>query len=301
MKVLLIANPISGGRRAADRVRQLVRVLEERGHAVEVYETRAAGDATRRTAEAGSDFDRLLVAGGDGTLNEVLNGLPDPCADPLALFALGTANIVGRELGLPRDPRGMAELVETGRARRIDMGLVDGRRFLSVVSCGFDALVTRQVAESRSGSLGFRGYLGPILRSVRSYRPPRLEVRIDGGPPLGGELAGAFNLRNYGGLFSIADRAAADSGVLDVCVFPRARVPDLLRIAAAGLRGRVSRLPGVVYRTGRRIEIRSAEPAPVEVDGDYWKETPVSIEVVPGGALLLAPAGPGPAPAGAPV
>ena len=100
------------------------------------------------------------------------------------------------------------------------------------------------------------------------------------------------NIRNYGGLFSITDRARCDSGHLDVCVFPRAGVRDLLRYARAARAARVSRLDGVEYRTGRRVRIASPEPVPVQVDGDHWGETPVDIDLEPSVVPILVPSQP---------
>ncbi len=280
MRILLIANPISGRRRGPARVRELAETLVRRGHAVELHFTRGPGDAASRAREADPGLERLVVAGGDGTLNEVLNGLADPAKIPLAQLPLGTANLLGHEFGLPRAPGACADLVERGPLRRLDLGLLGERRFLAVASCGFDAMVTRAL-QRRSGALGYRGYLAPIWRTLRAYRPPVLHVALDGAAALSGALVVASNVRNYGGLFTVTERAAPDSGVLDVCVFASATVPDLFRYALAGLRGGISRLAGVTCATAQRIEIESSEPVPIEVDGDACGTTPARIEVVP--------------------
>jgi diacylglycerol kinase family enzyme len=220
-----------------------------------------------------------VIAGGDGTLNDVLNGLVDPARLPVALLPTGTANLIARDLKLPRRPERVADLVVGGRIRPLDMGLAGGHRFLAVVSCGFDAMVVQAIERTRSGSLGFRGYIAPILRTLIDYEPPALRVSIDGKRPRRVALALVSNVRNYAGLFSAADRAQPDSGVLDVCLFPDASVPRLVKYLAAGLVGRVSSLPEVVYRTARRIEIESeGDEVPVQVDGDARGTTPVAIE-----------------------
>jgi YegS/Rv2252/BmrU family lipid kinase len=280
VKILLIANPISGRRHGPARVRELAERLVRRGHAVELHFTRSPGDARARAREADPALERLVVAGGDGTLNEVLNGLDDPAKIPLAQLPLGTANLLGHEFDLPRSPETCADLVERGRIRRLDLGLLGERRFLAVASCGFDAMVTAAL-ERRSGALGYRGYLGPIWRTLRSYRPPALRVSLDGAPAIPGALVVASNVRNYGGLFCVTQHAAPDSGVLHVCVFARATIPDLARYAVAGLRGGMSHLSGVTSVPARRVEIQADAPVPVEVDGDACGTTPATIEVTP--------------------
>jgi diacylglycerol kinase (ATP) len=291
MRILVVVNPIAGGGAAGRGAEQVARVLEDRGHAVESFATRhpeEAGERVRKRESAG-DLDCIVVAGGDGTVNDILNGLEDPSRTPLAHLAYGTANMLARELRIPREPGALAALVERGSCRRLDLGRAGSRRFLLVASSGFDAMVTSAVSRTRRGILGYGGYVRPIWRAVREYRSPRLRVSVDGAAPLGGALAIVSNIRNYGGILSVADRARPDSGVLDVCVFSGERVTDLVRYAfAAGVR-RVSRLPDVAYRTGRRIAIEAEEPTAVQIDGDYRGTTPLRIEVEPSTVPVLSP------------
>jgi YegS/Rv2252/BmrU family lipid kinase len=291
MKVLVVVNPIAGGGAATRGAERVVQLLERRGHAVECFSTRspeAAGERVRKR-ELEGDLDRIVVAGGDGTVNDVLNGLEDPSRIPLAHLAYGTANMLARELCIPRDPRALAALVERGAYRRLDLGRAGSRRFLLVVSSGFDATVTRAISRTRRGTLGYPGYAKPILGALRQYRAPRLRVGIDGAEPLSGALVIASNIRNYGGIFSVADRARPDSGVLDVCVFSGERRLDLLRYAFAAGTRRVSRLPDVAYRTGRRIVIEAREPTAVQIDGDYRGTTPLTLEVDASVVPILTP------------
>jgi YegS/Rv2252/BmrU family lipid kinase len=296
LKTVVIANPISGGRQGSRRVQRLVDALAERRVGVDLHWTTGPGDAAARARGLEAGVDRLVIAGGDGTLNEVLNGLRDPTRLPVALLPTGTANLIARDLKLPRRPDRVADLVVEGRVRPLDMGLVGKHRFLAIVSCGFDAMVVQAIQRTRSGSLGYRGYLAPILRTVLDYEPPELRVSIDGKRPRRVALVIVSNVRNYAGLFSATDRAQPDSGVLDVCLFPKASVPRLFRYVAAGFVGRLSRLPDVIYRTGRRIEIESEAredggrtEVPIQVDGDPRGTTPVTIELAPLRFPMLVP------------
>ena len=291
MRILVVVNPIAGGGAAAHGAERLVRLLEGRGHAVECFSSQNSQEAGERVRqrESEGDLDRIVVAGGDGTVNDVLNGLEDPSRVPLAQLAFGTANMLARELRIPRDPGALAALVERGACRRLDLGRAGSRRFLLVASSGFDAMVTRAVSRTRRGTLGYPGYARPILQALRHYRAPQLRVSIDGAEPLSGALAVVSNIRNYGGIFSVADRARPDSGVLDVCVFGGERVGDLLRYAVAAAGRRVSRLRDVTYRTGRRIVIEAREPTAVQIDGDYRGTTPLSIELEPSVVPILTP------------
>jgi YegS/Rv2252/BmrU family lipid kinase len=291
LKVLVVANPTAGSGRGRARTGRLVRALEARGHAVEFFATRAPGDARRRVAECEGTVDRIVAAGGDGTLNEVVNGLADPSATPLAPLALGTANMLAVALGVPRDPELLADVVDHGGVRRIDLGCVGTTRFLGVVGVGFDALVTEEVRRVRHGPLGYHRYALPILRALRRYRPPRLDVRLDGGAPIACGFAIVANLPNYGGLFAVTPAARTDSGHLDVCLFRDATIRGLLRIVWPARRGTLAARSDVVVTTATRIAIDSAgpEPASVQVDGDAWGVTPIEITVTPRVVPMLVP------------
>ena len=290
-KILLIGNPVAGGGRAKRLMADLLQTLRQRGYLVETFLTGSAGDATRRARGIEADVDVLVVVGGDGTLNEILNGLPDPSQTPIAYLPTGTANVLGRELGLPKRAEDLIQILESGHLRRLDMGLLGEGRFLMMASAGLDAMVTEEVRRQRGGTLGYLGYLMPILRALQRYQPPELKVTVDGGEQIPGAFSVVSNTRNYGGIFSFADRARCDSGHLDVCVFPRGTLPALLRYYLAALRGRVSRRTDVRYLTGSRIRIESREPVAVQADGDPAGVTPVDIRVLPATVPVLVPPG----------
>jgi YegS/Rv2252/BmrU family lipid kinase len=290
LRILVIANPAAGTGRAAARVARLVRALESHGHSVDVRATRARGDASRQARDAEGRVDCIIAAGGDGTLNEVLNGLADPSRTLLAPFALGTANMLARQLALPSDPERLAEVIRCAHTRRIDLGQTGKTRFLSVAGVGFDGLVTETLARSRRGTLGYRGYAAPILAALRRYAPPRITVRLDGGAPIGCAFVIVSKLANYGGIFCATPAAQPDSGVFEVCLFPTASVPDLARYAGAALWARFSRKSAFRIEKATRVEIAASEPTPVQLDGDHWGYTPLSLELTPAMVPMCVPA-----------
>jgi diacylglycerol kinase family enzyme len=243
-----------------------------------------------------------VPVGGDGTLNELLNGLPDPGAVRISPFSCGTANMLAQELSFPAAPADFAAMVEAGREVAFDVGRAEAaaepqadaprhsRRFLLLASAGFDALVTRQVRERRSGALGYRGYLLPILQALRAYRPSRLRLRVEERDLGEGGMIIAGNTRNYGGIFSFLHHADAGGGSLAVCLLERTSRLALLSYALSALLGRVDRRRDVRYAEGRRIEVTSAEPVDVQVDGDHLGWTPASLTLEPRQARILAPA-----------
>jgi YegS/Rv2252/BmrU family lipid kinase len=288
-KILLIGNPIAGRGKSSRLIHQCVLELRQRGYRIETFFTRSAGDANRRARCIEPEFSTLIVAGGDGTLNEVLNGLPDPSGIPIALLPTGTANILAHDLALPNRPEAVAQAIEQGGVQWLDMGLVGGHRFLMLVSAGIDAMVTEAVRRRRGQSFGYAGYVLPVLRVLLRYRVPQLRVTVDEQASFRGAFVIVSNTRNYGGIFTFADRARCDSGHFDVCIFPKGTVLGLSTYYLAALRGRVSRRTEVNYLTGRRIRIESKEPVPVQVDGDAFGTTPVCVELMPSAVPVFVP------------
>jgi diacylglycerol kinase (ATP) len=289
MKLLVVGNPVSGGGKARPLIAELESLLENGGHQVEVFWTSARGDALARIQALEPDFDALVVVGGDGTLNEAINGMVLPARIPIAFMPAGTGNVIAHELGMPRDPRVVVQAIEGGRIRRLDMGFIGERRFLMLASAGFDALVTREVLGFRKGTLRRHNYAIPILRAMLRYRPPRLQVTVDGGAPLEGALVIVNKTPHYGGIITVAHKARCDSGHFDVCVFRRGSILALSRYFLAGLRNTLERKEGVTYLTGRHIEITADEEVPVQVDGDYYSTTPVTIDLEPAVLPMFVP------------
>jgi diacylglycerol kinase family enzyme len=197
--------------------------------------------------------------------------------------------MLARELRIPDTPECVAEIVDRGKVRLLDMGLVGSRRFLMVVSAGFDAMVIESIERQGWRPRGYIGYTLPILRVLRHYGSPALRVRVDEGERHEAGLVVVSNIRNYGGVFTMAERARCDSGRLDVRILPHCSVPRLVRYALAAFRGRLSKLVEVGYLTGERVQIESREPVAVEMDGDYFGRTPVVVEIRPASVPVVVP------------
>ncbi len=282
MNVRIISNPVAGRGKAFQRARVLSALLSKEGIGCELFITEAKGDAERRAASLGNETGCIVVAGGDGTLNEVINGLHDPSSIPIVQLPSGTANILARELKLTTSPHLLKEIVLKGAVRRLDMGIANGRRFLSLISSGFDAMVIRSVTKSRMGLLGFHAYAIPIVRTILSYRAPALRVSVDHKEAMKCELVVISNIRNYAGFLSITDLADCTSGHFDASLFPKARIRDMAYYAFKAFRGPLSSLKDIIYARGNSFRIDSNEPVPVEIDGEDFGDTPVEVHIVPG-------------------
>ncbi|MBK8101042.1 MAG: 3-deoxy-8-phosphooctulonate synthase [Planctomycetes bacterium] len=174
-RLLILANPISGGGKSRALAPALQRELAQRGVAAEVYFTKCAGDATARAHVAASEpWSGLVAVGGDGTVNEVLAGMDDPTR-PLGVLPVGTANVLAMELRLPKKPAAAAAVIAAGHTRSLAIGIANDRRFLLFIGAGVDGSVVQRLAQVRSGTLGKHKWAGPILHTVRHW--PRWRLR----------------------------------------------------------------------------------------------------------------------------
>jgi len=290
MRIALLANPVAGRGHGRQRAERLATLLLRRGHKVEFRVTQGPGVAAALAAEIAPETERLVVAGGDGTLNEVVNGLVDPGRIPLAPLAVGTANMLARVLRLPKQPEDLVPFLERAPVQRMDLALANGQRCVGVVGVGFDAWLTQAVQQRRGRRLGFSGWVLPILRTLRHYQPPRLCVCVGDGTPFPSSFAVVANLANYGGLFRLAPEAGPGSGDLQLCSLERARIRDIARVVWPAARGRIARCRGVRMLSTERVRILAeGAPVPVEIDGDPAGTTPLSVELLPGALPVVAP------------
>jgi diacylglycerol kinase (ATP) len=292
-RILVIFNPTAGrGRSRAKRLSRVVAELERRGCTVTVLSTRAPGDAERLAREADLAFDLIVAAGGDGTVNEVANGI-FAASRPLAVLPLGTGNVLANEIGLPRDPRRLARVIADGTPKPIWPGRAGDRLFLAMTGVGFDAEVLSALDPWLKRRLGKLGYIWAILLSLCCYRRSEFVV---------GTEAGAYRAastivtkgRLYAGRFVIAPDARLDAPLLHIVLFRRAGRLAVLRYLGAMLLGRLHRLADVSILTARRASVAAGDPAAsgpsmVEIDGEIRGRLPMAIEIATSPLLLIQP------------
>lgn len=286
IRAMVIYNP-TAGRRRRRKLDAVIDALTRRGVQVTLRATTCRGDAERLAGEASSAaFDRLVVAGGDGTINEAINGLRDRGL-PLAIVPLGTANVLAAELDLPADASGLAEAIVAGAARRVAIGRVNGRAFTMMAGVGFDAAVVAHVSLRLKRAVGKLAYVIETMRQLVRYRPLMYDVRIDGKAYRAASVIVA-NGRFYGGRFVCAPAARLESADFQACLFGQAGRWHVMRYAAALLLGRLHKLADVTIVPARRIEIAAPAGDPVQGDGDTLAFLPARIEVVPDTLCLVA-------------
>jgi len=300
-RLLVIVNGLSATWRAR-RLAATLKALRDLGCAIEERRTEAAGDPLHLArAVRGADVDAIVVAGGDGTINEVINGLLSCGADrampPLAIIPLGTANVLAGEIGLDLDPLRVARAIVFGPARAIRLGQAqDGnggpsRLFSLMAGAGFDAHVVDRVDAGLKARFRKGAYVLEMLRQLWRFPFRTYRITLDG-RSLDAASVVAAKARFYGGRFVIAPKAGLDRPEFEVVVFKRSGPWNAVRYAVALALDRLARLPDVDVVTARVLTIEGPPGDPVQADGDIVAYLPVTLTILPPALEIVTPAGP---------
>lgn len=293
--VLILVNPKSGGGLAGELLPYLARELGERGYPVEVFQSSAAGQITRRVIAIEGEHSALCVIGGDGTVREALQGRPSPEL-PIAVLPSGTANVLAQEFELPTRPAETAAMIENGRTRVLDAGLLDRgdgdpQAMLLMVGAGIDSAIVDRVHRKRSGStLGKLAYLGPIAASLVSYKPVDHWIVLEDG-----ERHGPFaqvvvaNIAGYGGVWRMPGSVDPSDGLFDLYGFRAKSAFGLFKHGIKGAVGRLREGPELEHFIASRARIEADGDSLLQCDGDPAGACPVEIRVVPSALRLLVP------------
>lgn len=297
MRACVIFNPAAKGQKAE----KFRRCLDEIAREASLKRTAAPRDARRLAAQAISaeGCDTIIAAGGDGTLNEVLNGMgdvPDGFARArLGVLPLGTVNVFARELGLPAQPEKAWAILRQGRERRIDLPYFqcgpadDGERiyFAQLAGAGLDARAIELVDWPLKKKLGPLAYVVAGLKAL-GERPAQITV-TDGEQRVTGALVLVGNGRKYGGDFRIFPEAGLDTGRIDLCVFPKVGWFVLLRCGASLLLTNQLPKSAVIRLQGSAFDFTSPTVSRFEVDGELAGNLPAQLKIQPAGLRVLVP------------
>jgi YegS/Rv2252/BmrU family lipid kinase len=286
VRTCVIFNPAARG----DKARHFRRHLDDIAPHCALKATAAAGEARRLATEAVTDgFELIVAAGGDGTVNEVLNGIGDApvgfARARLGVLPLGTVNVFAREIGLPLRIERAWETLQHGRETRLDLPCVEfsangvRRRqyFVQLAGAGLDARAIELVTWPFKKKFGPLAYIIAGLKALRG-RLPKITARVDG-QIAAGELILVGNGRFYGGPFEIFPQADLRDGLLDICILPRADWLTLLRCATGLLVRRTLPASTVQRFRASAFELTSDIPASFELDGEWVENLPATFSV----------------------
>ena len=289
VKIKLIANPVAGGD-ARSKIDQAVAWLQAAGVTVDLVLTEKRGDAMQAAAEAKqAGFDRIIAAGGDGTLNEVINGLV-PSAIPLAFIPFGTTNVFALEVDIPFDVEQACAVALHGQPCPVCLGLAGNTRFLLMAGIGFDAEVVAGVSLPLKRRVGKLAYLVSALKVLLRPMADAIEIVDEQGRRYQGTFAIIGNGRYYGGRFSLTPQASLQDDTLEVCLFRhRGRLGFLCSMIKVAL-GRPLAENDAWRFKGRELIVTGAKAA-VQLDGDYYGRLPQTFRASFGELTLIYPQG----------
>ena len=271
VKLAIIFNPAARGKKARS-LEEKLRFLTGTDAFLTTSRAGQTAELAGRLAQEG--YSTIVAAGGDGTINEVVNGIAGLDVT-LGILPIGTMNVLAWELGLPTSQLEQCwEIIQQGVIRSIDLAMANDQYFVQLAGIGLDALAVRET------DLNFRKTIGPIsylfaAAQIIGRTAPRLEICFDERETMGGCFVLVGNGRFYGGPLSFFPSAKNDDGLLDVLVFKHQGYLDIIRYLQGILIGNHADFADIDYRQIHSLRVISDRRIPVEIDGEVTFHTPV--------------------------
>lgn len=285
--VAIQRNPISGTGNRASLIMDLIQHLKQKGIRPRLFSNRERMQEKLRDQSTETPPLCVVAAGGDGTVQDLINRYPD---QRIAILPLGTENLMARHLGIPKSGVFVAEMIKQGATREVDLCQMQQKRFILMASVGFDAAVVADLTEFRKGNISHLSYLKPVWRTLRSYPYEPLLISTDQNTAeITAYHAIVVNIPAYGLNLNFSPSASDEDGLLDLIVFKGKGLFRTLRYLYQIVRGSHLNSPDVQRIQTNRIQIRSAKPVPVQTDGDASGQTPLEITVLPRAGRFIVP------------
>ncbi len=288
---VIIANPTSGFMPVqAGRLQDTLAFLQSHGWQVDLWYTQGPGDGSalaRKAVDLGVDI--VIAAGGDGTINDIIQGLVGS-ETALAVLPTGTVNVWAREMGIPLDAHKAREILVNGQTRRVDVGWINGRYFLLMVGIGFDGQITQAVEHKPLKRLGVLGYMLAALWFGPGYKG--FPVVVNNNDVVVKTRALQIIIGNtqlYAGAFKFTWQACLDDGLLDLCIVRKRSVLGRIVVLSDFILRRNNRRRWVRYEQVKSIQIDTPTPIAYQIDGDSGGHTPAILTVAQKALKVVVP------------
>lgn len=269
MRYKLIINPIAGGGRARALAPRIIEKFRESGADFDSFTTTGPGsavEAARGAAEEG--YDIVVAVGGDGTVNEVLNGIAGSGA-ALAVVHGGKGNDFAMAMGMPRDLDAACAALLEAKIKEIDLGMVLDRYFINSVGVGFDAEVAHRVNQGVKVFKGVSAYIYTVFKTLATYKPIQMEVTLDDTSfTLHPTLVAVGIGQSYGGGMRIVPDAIQDDGLFDVCVMDRLGKLETAYHFPKVFKGRHTGMKQTRMFRSREVRLKLSEVHPLHMEGE---------------------------------
>ena len=275
-------NPRAGSAKAVKQ--DLIELFSKKKLKLDIVKTRKPLDAKRLAKKAINKYDVVIAGGGDGTINETINGLAGS-KTTLGIIPMGTENALAQGLGIPLDPLSAAKIILKGKSKLFDLGKAKNRYFILTAGVGLDAKALSDVKPIIKKFLGRGSYPLAALKTILTHVPCKLEVWLDDQVlPRWGYFVVIGNVKYYGSTMELAQYAEPDDGYLDVCIFKRTDVVNMFKyFVSAASRGYIplTEIPNMEYFKVKNIRIKSNRPVLAHTDAEIIGNTPLTITTHP--------------------
>jgi diacylglycerol kinase (ATP) len=282
---VVILNPAARGA----RTQRLRAQVEKIARGATICATSHSGEAEVLARHAAMEgYRRIVAAGGDGTINEIVNGIAGRNV-ALGLLPIGTMNVFATELGLPANNLAQCwQIIQNNRTRRVDLPSANRKHFVQLAGVGLDAQAVKETSRAFKRNFGPLSYLISAAQ-IASRTPPLLRIESEEAVTEEGSFVLVGNGRLYGGRLPFFKQAVMTDGLLDVIVFKRLSYVDIIRYLQNVVFTPQISSPEVEYFQTKRLRVSSEETVPVEIDGELIGNCPVEFKIRAGGLRVLTP------------
>ncbi|WP_141430397.1 diacylglycerol kinase [Bacillus sp. 03113] len=277
----IIYNPTSGREMFKKYLPEVLQKLEIAGYETSCHATTGAGDATSAARIAvDRRYDLVVAAGGDGTINEVVNGLAEQEYRPrLGIIPVGTTNDFARALHIPRDVLAAADIITKGDTIPVDIGRMNDKYFINISGGGRLTELTYEVPSKLKTMIGQLAYYLKGIEMLPSLNATQVSIEYDGKIFEGEVMLFLIGLTNsIGGFEKLAPNSSINDGLFSLLILKKTNLADFIRIATLAIRGEHINDPNVIYTNANRIKIHSNEKVQLNLDGEFGGLLPAEFE-----------------------
>ncbi|MDE3840835.1 diacylglycerol kinase [Bacillus methanolicus] len=277
----IIYNPTSGRELFKKHLPEVLQKLEMAGYETSCHATTGEGDAIQAARTAVERrYDIVIAAGGDGTINEVVNGMAEQEYRPkLGIIPVGTTNDFARALHIPRDVEAAADIIVKGDTIPVDIGRMNNRYFINIAGGGRLTELTYEVPSKLKTVLGQLAYYLKGIEMLPSIRATEVSIEYDGKLFEGEAMLFLVALTNsVGGFEKLAPDASINDGLFTLIILKKINLADFIRIATLAIRGEHLNDENVIYTKANRVKVHSKEKMQLNLDGEYGGLLPAEFE-----------------------
>ncbi|GEN46195.1 diacylglycerol kinase [Alkalibacillus haloalkaliphilus] len=277
----VIYNPTSGREAMKKALPDVLIRLEEAGYEASAHATTGEGCAADAAALACErQFDLIVAAGGDGTVNEVVDGMAkQPYRPKLGIIPMGTTNDFARAIKVPRDVEQAMDIIIDGQAKKLDIGKVNGHHFMNIAGGGKITELTYEVPSKLKTALGQLAYYLKGVEMLPSIRPTHARIEYDGEVFEGDIMLFLIaNTNSIGGFEKLAPNAEMNDGYFDLLILKSTNIAEFIMLANKALKGNHIHDDNIIYTHAKKVTVEAEEDVQVNLDGEYGGKLPGTFE-----------------------